>query len=67
MAAWREPQDEPTPEQQAKMRYYVPTRAEIDAEKRKIREEKGETEPIPESPARWDVLRHLLACEVDEE
>lgn len=39
MAAWREPQDEPTPEQQATMRHWVPRRCEIAAEEKRIRAE----------------------------
>ena len=60
---WSEPYDEPTEEQRANLRYYIPTRAEIEEMKRLIRAEKGETDPIPEHHVRYDVIRHLLGCD----
>lgn len=60
---YREPIDEPTDEERAYLAsrgQYMPTLAEIDAMKRKIREEKGETEPIVSPEPDWAGLAHIL-------
>jgi hypothetical protein len=44
-----------------------PTPAEIEAMKRLIRAEKGESDPVPEKGiVDWTVIQHLLTCDVDE-
>lgn len=46
---------------------YMPTPEEIERMKLLIRQEKGETEPIPEKAVDWSVIQHLLNCEVSDD